>query len=166
MRRLLLATVVVVLATAAVAQVTRSPDGSRPPGSDRANTGAPVGGVRFDTIDVFIDPKGQPLAAYQFELAAKAGVVKIVGLEGNAALPFNDPPYYDPAAMQRDRVIVAAFSTADEGKLPHGKVRVATVHVQIEGSAKPAYELKLNVAGNPAGDEIQAEATLTEGTGS
>src|SRR6267142_3694254 len=69
------------------------------------------GRSRFRAVDIFIDPKGAPLAAWQIEFAATNGVAKIVGIEGGEAEPFRNPPFYDPKAMQGERVIIAAFST-------------------------------------------------------
>ncbi len=118
--------------------------------------------IRFTHVDVFIDTKDQPLAAYQFELAAEKGDVKIVGIEGGEHAAFKAPPYYDPAAMSRDHVIIAAFNTGKD--LPKGKTRVARVHVQITGETKPEYVLKLEVAASSEGQPISgATATVTEG---
>ena len=99
--------------------------------------------VRFAAVDVYIDAGDRPLAAYQFELSASAGEFKIVGIEGGEHAAFAEPPYYDPAALSRDRVIIAAFNTGDD--LPNGKVRVARVHVQVIGEPSPAYDVKLIV---------------------
>src|SRR5687768_51007 len=82
--------------------------------------------TRFVAMDLVIDPKGEGLAAYQVEITAPAGV-KIVGVEGGQHPEFRKAPYYDPKAMQSERLIVAAFSTADAGKLPTRATRVLTV---------------------------------------
>src|SRR5436190_830885 len=100
------------------------------------------GRSRFCAVDIFIDSKSAPLAAWQLEFAATNGVAKIVGIEGGDAEPFRNPPFYDPKAMQQDRVIIAAFSTEAPAKLPAGKTRVATIHLQIIGSAQFGFELK------------------------
>src|SRR5258708_5660502 len=65
----------------------------------------------FAYVDVFIDPHGTPLAAYQFELRATAGDVKLVGIEGGEHAAFAKPPYYDPKALLNDRIVIAAFNT-------------------------------------------------------
>ncbi|HUW33059.1 MAG TPA: hypothetical protein VM223_15730 [Planctomycetota bacterium] len=131
-------------------------------------------GVRFTAVDVFIDSKDQPLAAWQIELTAKpdrtdtgradTGVrpyndVKIVGIEGGEHAAFKEPPYYDPAALNRNRVILAAFSTGQT--LPTGRTRVARVHVQVSGT--PEYQIKLIVAASADGKEIQATAAVGQG---
>jgi hypothetical protein len=118
--------------------------------------------VRFTYVDVSIDSKSEPLAAYQFELAAEKGDVKIVGIEGGEHAAFQAPPYYDPAAMSRDHVIIAAFNTGKD--LPKGKTRVARIHVQITGDQKPEYVIKLEVAASSEGQPISgATATVAEG---
>jgi hypothetical protein len=117
--------------------------------------------VRFTHLDVFIDSGAQPLAAYQFELKATAGRVAIVGVEGGEHAAFASPPYYDPAAMQHDRVILAAFNTGND--LPKGKIRVARIHVQITGDAAAEYETKLTVSASSNGEQIPATITISEG---
>ncbi len=117
--------------------------------------------VRFAPLHVYIDSGDDALAAYQFELKIVAGDVTIVGVEGGEHEAFSAPAYYDPAALSKDRIIIAAFSTADE--LPTGKTRVATIHLQITGGAEPEYKLKLAVAGDKDGDEISAKITSIQG---
>ncbi len=117
--------------------------------------------TRFAWVDVFIDSAGQSLAAYQFELSAAASAFKIVGVEGGEHAAFAEPPFYDPAALQNDRIIIAAFNTGDD--LPTGKTRIARIHVQITGVEAPAYALNLTVAAGPNGQEIPAVATFAEG---
>jgi len=115
--------------------------------------------VRFKAVDVFIDSKDQPLAAWQIELRSTGGDVKIVGIEGGEHAAFREPPYYDPAALNRNRVILAAFSTGQT--LPTGRTRVARVHVQVSGT--PEYQVKLIVAASADGKEIQATAAAGQG---
>jgi hypothetical protein len=118
--------------------------------------------IRFTHLDVYVDAKDQPLAAYQLELAAEKGNVKIVGIEGGEHPAFKKPPYYDPAAMSQDHVIVAAFNTGKD--LPKGKTRVARIHVQITGDQKPEYVIKLEVAASAEAQPISgAAATGNEG---
>jgi hypothetical protein len=117
--------------------------------------------MRFAYVDVLIDAGEQPLAAYQFELSAAQGEIKIVGVEGGEHPAFADPPYYDPKALQKDRIIIAAFDTTAE--LPTGKTRVARVHLVIMGDAQPQYRIDLHVAADADGAEISATATVIEG---
>lgn len=118
--------------------------------------------VRFQSIDLFVDSGTRPLAAYQLEFRATAGVVKIVGIEGGDHAAFAKPPVYDPRAMQHERVMLAAFNTAREVGLPKGKTRVATVHVQVSGDAKPEYAVTLTTAGTEGGGKIQAQVSMKE----
>ena len=120
------------------------------------------GRTRFRTIDIFVDSRSTPLAAYQVEFAATNGMVKIVGIEGGEPEAFRQPPVYDPKAMQQDRVIIASFSTADASTLPKGKTRVATIHIQVSGDQVPQFEIKLQTAGDSRGQKISAHATFEE----
>jgi hypothetical protein len=120
------------------------------------------GRSRFRTIDIFVDSRGTPLAAYQVEFAATNGAVKIVGIEGGEPEAFRQPPVYDPKAMQKDHVIIASFSTAAPSTLPKGRIRVATIHIQVTGDQAPQFEIKLQTAGDPRGRKISAQATFVE----
>lgn len=116
----------------------------------------------FRALDIYLDSKGSPLAAYQVELAITNGAAKIVGIEGGEHAAFHEPPFYDPRAMQHGRVIAAAFSTNAAAQLPSGRTRVATIHLQVTGSAEPQYELKLEAAADPDGKRILTQATCAE----
>ncbi len=122
---------------------------------------APV--IRFEARDVFIDSGNKPLAAYQFELIDPAKSAAVVGVEGGEHAAFAKPPYYDPAALTKGRLIVAAFSTAKG--LPSGKTRVARVHLQITGEADPDLEVKVVVAANKDGEKIPVEITIEKREG-
>ena len=117
--------------------------------------------IRFTAVDVFVDSGEQPLAAYQFEFAAEVGGIKIVGIEGGEHSAFAEPPYYDEAAMNHDRAIIAAFNTGRD--LPRGKTRIARLHLQITGGPEPQYAVKLDVAGSTDGSEIEAVVTVSQG---
>ena len=118
-------------------------------------------GVRFAPLHIYLDSGNKSLAAYQFELNTNAGQIKIVGVEGGQHEAFKEAPYYDPAALAKDRIIIAAFSTGSN--LPKGRTRIATVHLQIVGDDEPQYELKLIIAGGADGKEIPAEITFDKG---
>ena len=120
------------------------------------------GPSRFSAVDIYVDSKSAPLAAYQIEFSATNGVAKIVGIEGGDSAAFHEPPFYDAKAIQHERVIIAAFNTAAADKLPSGKTRIATIHLQIVGDAPPQFELKLQVAANPDGNRISADASFEE----
>ena len=118
-------------------------------------------GVRFAPLHIYLDSGNNNLAAYQFELKAAAGQIKIVGVEGGQHKAFKEAPYYDPAALANDRIIIAAFSTGRD--LPTDRTRIATIHLQIIGETEPQYELKLIVAADADGKEIPAEITFEKG---
>jgi hypothetical protein len=118
--------------------------------------------VHFKTVDIYVDAGGKPLAAYQVEFQARRGNVKIVGIEGGADEVFKDPPYYDAKAMQQERVIIAAFSTEAETRLPKAKTRVASIHLQVSGNENPDYAVTLTTAADSDGKKIGAEATFAE----
>jgi len=117
--------------------------------------------VRFAPLHIFLDSGSRPLAAFQFELNAAAGQIKIVGVEGGEHKAFKEAPYYDPAALANDRIIIAAFNTGRE--LPKGRTRIATIHLQIIGDAEPDYELKLTFAADADAKEIPAEISFKKG---
>ena len=111
--------------------------------------------TRFAPLDVYIDSGQNALAVFQFELRTERGNVEIVGIEGGEHAAFAEAPYYDPAALANDRVIIAAFNTGDE--LPIGKTRVATLHLMISGDIEPEYALDLSVAGDADAEEVAAQ---------
>jgi hypothetical protein len=116
---------------------------------------------RFQWIDVYVDAKGAPLAAYQFELSAPRDQISIAGIEGGEHAAFEEAPYYDLKAIQSNRAIVAAFNTGTD--LPAGKTRVATVHVMVTGPAEPEYDLKLTVAAASDGTNLPAAISFEKG---
>jgi hypothetical protein len=119
--------------------------------------------VRFAWLDVYIDSKARPLAAYQFELKATGPDVRIVGIQGGEHLAFKDPPFYDPAALSHNRVIIAAYNTGND--LPVGKTHVARLHVRMVGVQRPEYIINVMVAGTTDGAKIPVVASVTEGVG-
>ena len=120
--------------------------------------------VRFAAVDLFVDAGDKPLAAYQLEFKATAGQVTIVGIEGGQHAAFNAAPYHDPQAIQHERVILAAFSTAPAGTLPVGRTRVATIHVQITGDVEPRYAVKLTTSATVEGEEAEATISIEKGS--
>ena len=77
----------------------------------------PQQAVRFAPLHIYLDSGNQPLAAYQFELKAMAGQIKIVGVEAGEHPAFKQPPYYDPAALMNNRIIIADFK-------PRGRIEI------------------------------------------
>jgi len=118
----------------------------------------------FRAVDIYLDSKTAPLAAYQLELSITNDTVKIVGIEGGESPAFREPPFYDPQAIQQRRVILAAFSTEAPDSLPKGRTRVATVHLQTGGAEALTFEFTLQAAADPAGNKISATMDLETGT--
>jgi len=117
--------------------------------------------IRFAPLHVYIDSDQAPLAAYQFELKTLAGHVEIVGVEGGEHPAYRHAPYYDPAALANDRIIIASYSTDTD--LPDGLTRIATLHLQITGDIEPEYELELTVAADADGRRTPAEIMYEKG---
>lgn len=112
-------------------------------------------GVRFQTVDVVLETT-IPVSAWQVEVTAD-GDARVVGVEGGEEPPFDAPPFYDPAALQHGRIVLAAY---DVGRgLPAGRHRVATLHMREAGAA-PRYHVELVAAGDFAGERITALASI------
>jgi len=116
----------------------------------------------FRAVDIFVDSKDKPLAAYQLEFTATNGNARIVGIEGGGHPALAQPPFYDPKAMQHERVIIATFSMEAAEKLPTGRIRVATIHIQTRGATELALETRLQTAAGADGRKIAAEASSEE----
>ena len=113
---------------------------------------------RFATLDIYIEST-EPLAAWQFELREASGRMRVVGVENGDTDAFGEAPYYDLAAVSggtAERIIVADYSLRLAGELPPGRNRLATIHMQVEGTADPVYVLSLMAAGGANGEPIQA----------
>jgi hypothetical protein len=118
----------------------------------------PAPAVRFQTVDIFVDPGDRPLAAYQFTLRSGTRNALLAGLEGGEHAAFGKPPYYDNKALIDEQVIVAAFSTDEQ--LPHGRTRVARLHVQVTGDQDPQYEVTLQTSAGPDGKAMEAKVSV------
>jgi len=119
-------------------------------------------GVRFQAVDIVLDPHGKPLAAYQLEFLVTSGQAKVVGVEGGEQPAFKEAPFYDPKAIQQERVILAAFNTGPGDILPAGRTRVATIHLHVTGERNAGYEVKLETAATVDGTIIPVESILEE----
>jgi hypothetical protein len=117
----------------------------------------------FGYVDIFINPHGKPLAAYQLELRATAGDVKLVGIEGGEHKAFAHPPYYDPKALLNERVVIAAFNTGPAAELPSGKIRIARLMMRAGQAIGPVYEVKLQVAASSDAKPIDAGISVSQG---
>lgn len=122
---------------------------------------APTNTLRFRAVDIFVDSKDKPLAAYQLEFTASAGA-KIAGIEGGEHAAFRDAPFHDPKAIQQERVIIGAFSTDKADRLPAGRTRVATIHLQTTGDQPPRYEVRVKAAATVGGKKIFVQANAEE----
>jgi hypothetical protein len=122
-----------------------------------------VSNVRFEILEVYVDSGVAPLAAYQLEIRAVRGQVRIVGIEGGEHPAFREAPYYDPAAMQAERVIIADFSTSPAASLPTGRTRIATIHLHITGDAEPLFDATLDTAATLDGEPIDIDITTRLG---
>ena len=121
--------------------------------------GAAPSASRFTAVDVMIDPKGQPLAAWQLEFAAETGDISLVGVEsGEHPAYAKRPPYYDPAALAGKRIIVGDYSLDPD--LPKTKTRVVRLMLEIKGDAKPHYVTKIMAAANADGNPIPVDVLL------
>ena len=146
-----------------VVLVTLALTGSRVQGQDADGWRATQPrATRFVAVDVFVDSGARPLAAYQFAFFAKRGDVKIVSIEGGEHPAFQEPPYYDPKAIQRERAVLAAFSTASAEKLPTGKSRVATLHLRVNRATALEYKVSLAAAASCDGRPISVECSSRE----
>jgi hypothetical protein len=119
-------------------------------------------GIEFRTVDLFIDSHDQPLAAYQLDWSIATQNATIVGIEGGEHPAFRNPPYYDPKAIQHERVIVAAFTVDSSTTLPKGRTRVATIHLQTTAGAACEYKFQKFEAADPDGRRISIEASSQE----
>lgn len=125
---------------------------------------APVESPRPETstfrfVDIFIDSGTHPLAAYQFELSATSGRFTIVGVEGGEHPAFHEAPYYDPEALTKGRIIIAAFSTGSD--LPRGRTRVSRIHVRVD-EGTPGYGVRLAVSASKDGAPTPGAIECTE----
>ena len=117
---------------------------------------------RFVAVDVYLSVDA-PLAAWQFEFADANGATKIVGVENGDAAAFGDAPYYDRGAIESgraERVVVADFSL--DADLPRGRVRIATLHLMLDG--EPDFKLTLKAATARDGTPLDATLALEPGT--
>jgi hypothetical protein len=133
-------------------------------GVDR--TAESAAGDRFRPVAVYVDAGNAPLAAYQVDITVGDAepAAKIVGVEGGDVDVFRAAPYYDPAALQGGRIVIAAFTTDVDP--PRGRIRVATLHFFEPAGCMPAYRARLVVAVAADGaaiHDIDASVTLAWG---
>lgn len=121
--------------------------------------GAVIRHIQFRALQVWLDPHGKALACYQISVHPVAGEMKLVGIEGGSAGPFNDAPYYDPRALQRNgRVMLGAYSLAPN--LPAGLTRLATLMFEVVGDAEPKLSADVIVAADAQALPLGADVSL------
>ena len=120
---------------------------------------------RFVPVEVYLESP-EPVAAWQFELADRAGAMKVVGIERGGHDAFPHAPYYDRDALASGtapRIVVADYSLLLGGALPRGRFRLATLHLMLEG--EPDFALRLVTATTPDGAPIDASIALGNAPG-
>lgn len=111
----------------------------------------------FVVKDVWVDAGVHTLGAWQFEFAI-TGNARIVSLEGGDHAAFAAAPYYDPAALQKGRIVVAAFST--DAALPTGRTRVARLHLLVDAGVEPRYAAVLQACADGDGKVLDATVAV------
>jgi hypothetical protein len=125
-------------------------------------TGVISRGAEFAVFDVYVDAGRESLAAYQLKISDDAAAVKIVSVEGGEHASFAEAPKFDEKAMQRDVIKIAAFSLDAKKKLPVGRVRVASLHVEIGPGLIPEWKAVVEAAARPGGGKIKAEVSISK----
>ncbi len=125
-------------------------------------TSAPQDNVPFAAVDIYLNST-EPVAAWQFDLSDRNGLMSVVGVENGESAAFERTPYYDREAVRlgsANRIIVADFSLADENRLPSGRTRIATLHLMLKGAGDPVFNLNLTTATTYDGQVIDASISL------
>ena len=121
-----------------------------------------ISSPRFAPLAIHLDSPAA-VAAWQFELKDRNGAMTVVGVENGGHPAYPRAPYYDREAVASggaERIVVADYSLAGESLLPVGRVRLATLHLMLEG--EPDFELRLIAATTPEGNAIDASISFTE----
>jgi hypothetical protein len=123
---------------------------------------AQIRGAEFAVFDVFVDSGADALAAYQLKISDEKAAVKILSVEGGEHASFAQPPKFDGKAIQRDVIKIAAFSLDAREKLPSGRVRVASLHVEIGPGMAPEWKALVEAAGGAGGTRISATVSISK----
>ncbi|MGZ8940622.1 MAG: hypothetical protein ACXW32_15565 [Limisphaerales bacterium] len=118
--------------------------------------------AEFAVFDVYVDSGTERLAAYQLKVSDERAAVKIVSVEGGEHASFREAPKFDAKAIQRDVIKIAAFSLDEREKLPTGRVRVASLHVEIGPGLTPEWMAVVEAAARPGGGKISAKVSISK----
>ena len=118
--------------------------------------------AEFAVFDIFLDTNGEPLAAYQLKISDKNAAVKIISVEGGEHTSFAAAPKFDPKAIQRDMIKLAAISLDSSEKLPTARVRIASLHVEIGPGLSPDWAAIVERAGRAGGQKIDASISISK----
>lgn len=118
--------------------------------------------AEFAVYDIYIDPHNDPIAAYQLKIWDKRAAIKIISVEGGEHPAFQKAPYFDPKAIQRDVIKLAAFHVGNADELPKSRIRVASLHVEIGPGLNPDLAVSIEAAARPGGSSLYPVVTLTK----
>ena len=116
----------------------------------------------FAVFDIYLDTGAEPLAAYQLKISDERAAVKILSVEGGEHPSFAEPPKFDPKAIQRDVIKIAAFSLNGRGQHPSGRTRIASLHVEIGPGLTPEWIATVQAAAGPGGAKISTQVTISK----
>jgi hypothetical protein len=118
--------------------------------------------AEFAVYDIYLDPQSEPIAAYQLKIWDKNAAIKILSVEGGEHPAFQKAPYFDPKAIQRDIIKLAAFHLGTSDELPARRTRIASLHVEIGPGLQPNLVIEIEAAARPGGKRILSQATITK----
>ena len=118
--------------------------------------------AEFAVYDIYLDPSSEPLAAYQIKIWDKNAAIKIISVEGGEHPAFQKAPFFDPKAIQRDIIKLAAFHAGASNELPARRTRVASLHVEIGPQLNPNLAIELEAAAGPGGSKLFPNALIVK----
>ena len=118
--------------------------------------------AELTVYDVYLDPVGEPLAAYQVWIGDEQQTAKIIRVEGGEHPAFKEPPFHDTQALQTSVIKLAAFALEPAEKLPKTKTRIASLHVRSEEGKPPNFTIRLEASAAPGGRKIAANASILQ----
>jgi hypothetical protein len=121
---------------------------------------APATAAEFAVYDIFLDPDGNSLAAYQIKIWDRNAAIKIISVEGGEHTAFKDAPFFDPKAIQRNIIKLASFRVGTTETLPKSKTRIASLHVEIGPGLKPDLAVRLEAAARPGGGKLHPAVSI------